>query len=71
MCFASDWQKNLRMRVTNWPNICVDHFQFSIQTISAAHIKGKMSNLPIDKLIILIKPFSHVCFYYENEKAKD
>jgi hypothetical protein len=29
MCFTSDWQINLRMRVTNWPNIFVDQGQFS------------------------------------------
>jgi hypothetical protein len=29
MCFTSDWQINLRIRVTNWPNIFVDQGQFS------------------------------------------
>jgi hypothetical protein len=29
MCFTTDWQINLRMRVTNWPNIFVDQGQFS------------------------------------------
>ena len=29
MCFTSDWQINLHMRVTNWPNIFVDQGQFS------------------------------------------
>jgi hypothetical protein len=29
MCFTSDWPINLRMPVTNWPNIFVDQGQFS------------------------------------------
>jgi hypothetical protein len=37
------------MRVMNRPNIFVDQGQFSDpDLLSAAHIKGKMSNLPIN-----------------------
>ena len=38
MCFTSDWPINLRMRVTNWPNIFVDQGQFSdLDFISGTH----------------------------------
>jgi activator of HSP90 ATPase len=47
MCFSSDWSINLHMRVSNWPNIFVDQGQFSDPDFTAAHIQGKMSNLPI------------------------
>jgi hypothetical protein len=39
------------MQVTNRPNIFLDQGQFSNPDLSAAHIKGKMSNLQINKLI--------------------
>jgi hypothetical protein len=41
------------MRVTNWPNICVDQGQFNDPDffLSAAHIQGKMSNLLMKILI--------------------
>jgi hypothetical protein len=52
MCFTSDWPINLCMRVINWPNIFVDQSRSVIQTLSAAHIKGKMSNLPINILLV-------------------
>ena len=47
MCFTSDWQINLGMQVTTdlvflWIKVIS-----VIQTLSAAHIKGKMSNLSI------------------------
>jgi hypothetical protein len=40
MCFTSDWQINLGMRVTNWPNIFVDQGQFSEPDyISGIHLR--------------------------------
>ena len=48
MCFRSDWP----MKVTNWSNIFVDQGQ----TLSAALIKGKMSNLLINlKTLVAFK----------------
>jgi hypothetical protein len=56
ICFMSDWPINLRMRVTNWPNIKVSSV---VQTLSAAHIKGKMSNLLINQMNCLIWAYYH------------
>jgi hypothetical protein len=40
MCFTSDWQINLGMRVMNWPNIFVDQGQFSEPDyISGTHLR--------------------------------
>jgi hypothetical protein len=42
------------MQVTNRPNIFLDQGQFSNPDLSAAHIKGKMSNLQIKNISIFV-----------------
>jgi hypothetical protein len=44
MCFRSDWPINLRMWVTNWSNIFVDHGQFGDSLYQQHTSKG---NCPI------------------------
>jgi hypothetical protein len=57
ICFTSDWPINLRMRVTNWPNIFVDQGQFSDPDfISCTHQRENVQFADKNKYCVLGRP---------------